>query len=357
MTRMPRNCLKFLGAALPVVFLLFACGHVPSSKKTDAKSTAKRGGGYYKDDGPGEEIPDKLDQIPDAVPRVEPLYRAAGKPYVVFGKTYVPDTRLRPFRQRGIASWYGKKFHGKKTSIGEAYNMFAMTAAHPTLALPSYARVTNVGNGKTVVVRVIDRGPFHSGRIIDLSYAAAHRLGYIGAGSAMVEIESILPGSAAPSNYASTAPAAAAKPLARPHEPAEAIPGDVPYETSLSSSAGLPEKGDALEALITRSDLPESGAAGDESGALDDPQAQPDVYLQLGAFSSADNAENFCSRLAQELDGLMEKLRIVAGSGMYRVQLGPYPGRDAAENVARKVRETVGYSPSFVRNAPWKAGK
>lgn len=353
---MPRNCLKFLGAALPVVFLLFACSHAPSSKKTDVssagKSSAKRGGGYYKDDGPGDEIPDKLDEIPDAVPRVEPLHRATGRPYVVFGKTYVPDTRLRPFRQRGIASWYGKKFHGKKTSIGEPYDMFSMTAAHPTLALPSYARVTNAGNGKTVIVRVIDRGPFHSGRVIDLSYAAAHRLGYIEAGSATVEIESILPGTAAPPDYASTAPAAAAKLSARPQDMAEALPDDVPSETLPFSPAVPPEKGDVLETLIARSDISEPEAAGNESGTGDNPQAQLDVYLQLGAFSSADNAENFRSRLAQELDWLMEKLRIVAGSGMYRVQLGPYPGRDAAENVARKVREAVGYSPSFVKNAP-----
>ena len=148
-------------------------------------------GGYYKDDGPGERPPPG--DIADAVPRLEPLHRFANRPYEVFGKSYVPQTALVAFRQRGAASWYGKRFHGSRTSSGEAYDMYKMTAAHPTLAIPSYARVTNLANGKSVVVRVNDRGPFHAGRIIDLSYAAAARLGYLQAGSAQVEVESIVP--------------------------------------------------------------------------------------------------------------------------------------------------------------------
>jgi rare lipoprotein A len=157
---------------------LAACGSSPK-------------GGYYKDDGPGERAPPS--STPDAVPRLEPLHRFANRPYEVFGKSYVPHTALQPFRQRGAASWYGKRFHGNRTSSGEAYDMYKMTAAHPTLAIPSYARVTNLANGKSVVVRVNDRGPFHAGRIIDLSYAAAARLGYLQAGSAQVEVESIVP--------------------------------------------------------------------------------------------------------------------------------------------------------------------
>ena len=179
-----------LPGVLLATALLAACGGQPArvgdgdtsvGTKAPRKSTVvqKRGGGYYKDDGPGDDIPDNLDDIPDAEPRLEPLHRFANRPYVVLGKSYTPDTSLRPLRQRGIGSWYGKKFHGQKTSIGEPYDMFAMTAAHPTLAIPSYVRVTNVASGKSVVVRVTDRGPFHADRIIDLSYAAAHRLGYI----------------------------------------------------------------------------------------------------------------------------------------------------------------------------------
>ncbi|HEX2197236.1 MAG TPA: septal ring lytic transglycosylase RlpA family protein, partial [Burkholderiales bacterium] len=144
------------------------------------------------DDGPHDSPPSHLAQVPDAVPRAEPLHRYANRPYTVFGRNYVPLASLQPFRQRGLASWYGKRFHGQKTASGETYDMYAMTAAHPTLPIPSYARVTHVASGRSVVVRVNDRGPFHPGRIIDLSYAAAHRLGYVQAGHAQVEVESLL---------------------------------------------------------------------------------------------------------------------------------------------------------------------
>ncbi len=152
----------------------------------------KRPGGYYKDDGPGDGR--KLAAIADAVPRVEPLHRYANRPYEQMGKKYVPLTRVGSYKQRGVASWYGKGFHGKSTSSGEPFDMYKMTAAHPTLPIPSYARVTIPANGRSVVVRINDRGPFHSGRAIDLSYAAAHRLGYVAQGSAQVEIEQIVPG-------------------------------------------------------------------------------------------------------------------------------------------------------------------
>src|SRR4029077_7354771 len=117
----------------------------------------------------------------------------ANRPYSVFGREYVPATSLRPYRERGVASWYGRRFHGEKTSNGEIYNMYAMTAAHPTLPLPSYARVTGVASGKSVIVRVNDRGPFLHGRVIDLSFAAASRIGIAQKGSGEVEAEAILP--------------------------------------------------------------------------------------------------------------------------------------------------------------------
>jgi rare lipoprotein A len=157
-------------------------------------SAPARPGGYYKDDGPGDNVPPNLSDIPDAEPRSEPLHRYANRPYKVFGVDYVPLAKIQPFRQTGVASWYGKRFHGQKTSSGELYDMYAMTAAHPTLPIPSYARVTSLANGRSVVVRVNDRGPFHASRIIDLSYAAAYRLGYIQAGSARVQVEAIVPG-------------------------------------------------------------------------------------------------------------------------------------------------------------------
>jgi rare lipoprotein A len=168
-----------------VCLLLAGCG-----------STANPGG-YYKDDGPHERPPANLDRVADAVPRSEPLHKFANRPYKALGKQYVPMTSLQPFRERGLASWYGKRYHGQKTSSGEVYDMYQMTAAHPTLPIPSYARVTSTKNGKSVVVRINDRGPFRSGRVIDLSYVAAHKLGYIQAGEAMVEVESIIPGRSA----------------------------------------------------------------------------------------------------------------------------------------------------------------
>ena len=151
-------------------------------------------GGYLKGDGPGGPPPVNLDKIADATPRAEPLNAGANTPYTALGRKYVPYTSLRPYRERGVATWYGRKFQGKRTASGERYDMYAMTAAHTILPIPSYARVTNLANGRSIVVRINDRGPFHSERIIDLSYAAAYKLGYVGAGSAKVEVEAILPG-------------------------------------------------------------------------------------------------------------------------------------------------------------------
>ena len=151
-----------------------------------------RRGGH--EDGPGA---GNLDRIADARPRSEPLNRGANSPYTALGRKYVPYQSLTPYRQRGVATWYGRKFHGKPTSSGERYDMYAMTAAHTLLPIPSYARVTNLSNGRSDVVRVNDRGPFHPERIIDLSYAAAYKLGFVNAGSVRVEVEAILPRSSA----------------------------------------------------------------------------------------------------------------------------------------------------------------
>ena len=165
-----------------MIALLAACGSSPkrAALERDAGVTAQkpvpaaaaprasRGGGYYQDDGPGDNPPANLDQIADAEPRLEPLARAANNPYTVFGQQYVPRKTLAPYRQRGVGSWYGRKFHGQRTSSGEPYDMYAMTAAHTTLPIPSYARVTNLANERSVIVRINDRGPFHSGRLIDL---------------------------------------------------------------------------------------------------------------------------------------------------------------------------------------------
>lgn len=157
---------------------------------------APRGGGYYLDDGPGNLQPAELQallSLPEPVPVAEPLHRWANRPYRVMGNDYRPMTRLEPFVERGVASWYGRRFHGRPTSIGESYDMYGLTAAHPTLPLPSYVRVTNLENARSVIVRVNDRGPFLHGRAIDLSFLAASRLGYVRNGSAQVEVELLHP--------------------------------------------------------------------------------------------------------------------------------------------------------------------
>ena len=307
---------------------LAACGNLPSNAPPPSEasggasvpSTAvrtpsatrkpqvvlKRGGGFYKDDGPGEEIPDGLDEVPDAEPRWEPLHKPAQRPYVVLGREYVPNTAVRPYKARGIASWYGKKFHGQKTSIGEPYDMFAMTAAHPTLALPTYVRVTHVQSGKAVVVRVIDRGPFHADRIIDLSYTAAYKLGLVQGGSGLVEVEALLPGESAP------------RPLPSPER-------DEIEEFTRRL---------AREEASTQTVATESALRG--------------VYLQLGAFGNADNAETLKNHLSRELDWLTDPMRIVAGKNVHRLQLGPYANRADAEKIAERIRLALGYRPTFV---------
>ena len=291
---------------LPAIVLLAACGSqpprptlergpAPNAGAAPAKRPAPmQGGGYYQDDGPGAHPPKDLLSIPDAVPRWEPLNQAANRPYSVFGREYVPLTHLEPYSARGMASWYGRKFNGQKTSDGEIYDMYGMSAAHPTLPIPSYARVTNLSNGKSVVVRVNDRGPFLDNRLIDLSYTAAAKLGIIGRGSAPVEVDSILPG-----------------------------------QTQLAAAPEI----DPIEQIA----LAAQAGSSPQAARLPESRDVRGVYLQLGAFGNRDNAEGFKSRLGGELQDLGDKLLVTATNGIYRVKLGPW--RDDAE--ARRVAERL----------------
>ena len=278
-------------AACVLAFALAGCGML--SKREAAPDVPARGG-YYKDDGPGEHPPADLAAIPDAEPRVEPLHRFANRPYQVFGRDYVPLAAVGAFRQRGIASWYGKRFHGGATSSGEPYDMYAMTAAHPTLPVPSYVRVTSVATGRSVVVRVNDRGPFHASRVIDLSYAAAYRLGAVEAGSALVEIEAIVPGGA----MLAAAPLAAA-----------------PAAERAAPAAEMEAKG---------------------------------VYLQLGAFAVRENAESFRARMMREFAWLPDAIQVIAGETLFRLHLGPYRSRDEARAIADRIRSQISLSPVLV---------
>jgi rare lipoprotein A len=347
-----------------LALLLAACGSTPqreappvatpgaSSKpapKKPASVVTKRGGGYYLDDGPADDIPDNLDAIPDAVPRWEPLARAPNRPYVALGKEYIPNTAVVPYQARGIASWYGKKYHGQKTSIGERYDMFSMTAAHPTLAIPSYVRVVNPANGKAVVVRVIDRGPFHADRVIDLSYTAAWKLGIINTGSGLVEVEAIIPGSAASSSYAqvgSPLPARADSKVA----PAKVAAAAATAPAAAPAGNGASEAAEERGLLLSPSDRAELAALEGKLKRAEAiaPAAASGVFLQLGAFASADNAESLKSRIGRDLEWLSEPIRIAPGNGLHRVQLGPYASRGDAEKMAEKIRLALGYKPTVV---------
>nr|WP_243729404.1 septal ring lytic transglycosylase RlpA family protein [Paludibacterium purpuratum] len=237
-----------------------------------------RNGAYFQNDGPADHIPVNLDLVPNAVPQDEPLIKAANLPYSAMGMSFRPDTSNTPYKVRGTASWYGKQFHGRRTTSGERYDMFAMTAAHPTLPIPSYIRVTNLKNGKAVVVRINDRGPFHRGRILDLSYAAAHKLGFVGQGSAKVLIERVWPTVETASN-----------PPAKP-----------------------------IDASLKQEDGPR--------------------YLQLGAFDQLSNAEALLKKLVDKLDTSYDpKLGIVNQKGTYMVRLGPFDSAAAVRNAAESL--------------------
>jgi rare lipoprotein A len=304
---------------LSLLLLLAACGSQPPRSVADAGgppgavppaptfpeqrppgSVLKRGGGFYLDDGPLDHSID-LAAIPDAVPRAEPLHRFANRPYAVLGRDYVPLPAAAGYRQRGTASWYGRRYHGQKTSSGEPYDMFAMTAAHPTLPIPSYVRVTRPDTGKSVVVRINDRGPFLHGRLIDLSYVAAWKLGLVDNGSGSVVVETVLPGTQTATSVAAAEPA----------PPVENRP------TVLED--------------------------------IQDPGERGGHYLQLGAFASRDNAESLKARLYRDLGELGDKL-VVRGSGsLHRLQLGPWADIAEARRIAEQLKTAFGLPSVLVR--------
>lgn len=290
--------------------LLAACGSAPTRTESGSTPVAPTTtpGGYLAGDGPDGNAPANIDATPDAIPKAEPLHRYANRPYKALGKEYIPLTAVGNYKERGIASWYGKKFHGQRTSIGETYDMYAMSAAHPTLPIPSYARVTNIGNGKSVVVRVNDRGPFMHDRIIDLSYTAAHKLGVISGGSAQVEVESLTPD-------AVTSPAA-------PVETVQSAPLDNTVTASPIAAAAVSPAAPAV--------APQAAAG---SGK---------VYLQLGAFKTRASAKNFMNKIQRKLGHSAQTLSLHSQGGMERVRLGTYENADVARAAAEKLHGKLG---------------
>jgi rare lipoprotein A len=281
--------------AIFTLVLLAACGGIAT--KPDAKVpgvVAKPGtGGYYLDDGPGDEAPADIDGIPDATLRTEPLLARANKPYVALGQEYIPFTTYAPYKQQGVASWYGKRYHGKKTSVGEVYDMYAMSGAHTILPLPSYVKVTNPVNGRSVVIRINDRGPFKHDRLIDLSYAAAYKLRLIGQGSGLVEVESI-----------DTSAEALKKLVSGKVKPSvDAIPKPIATAEPVAKLAGY--------------------------------------YVQAGAFKTEANSD----LLQKKIQGLPLAENVAVGKvyngDLYRVRIGPYSSREEADISAALIRKQL----------------
>jgi rare lipoprotein A len=273
-------------------------------------------GGYYQDDGPGANPPPNLRDVADAQVKYEPYAKYGNKPYSVLGQTYTPLVGDEPFTQRGIASWYGVKFHGQRTSSGEPYDMYKMTAAHPTLPIPSYARVTSLESGKSVVVRINDRGPFHSNRIIDVSYTAALKLGLLGKGSNEVQVERLFP--------------------------TDATRIATVRREATSASQALPGS-------------PEIAALMLEDRAQDDDAAQPAAralsrsgfYLQLGSFSRPGKAEEMSAQLVKA--GLAaDSLQVIAAGAVNRLLRGPFETRKEAQKAKRDLPRGLGIKPIIV---------
>lgn len=336
------------GVLLLMASLLSGCGSAPKVSavdqgKTSANTPVARSGtntspalpkansgrgGYYKDDGPGENIPPDLESTVDPIPLVEAFSRSGNRPYVVFGKTYTPMTdTTTALKQRGMASWYGKKFHGQKTSSGELYDMYKITAAHPTLPIPSYARVTNLENGKQVIVRINDRGPFHSSRIIDLSYTAALKLGYLGKGSSQLEVERLLP-----EDIEKMAENRKNQPLA--------ATSNVVLSSSKTPAAQLvPEAKSAKISLDDLILLQESKPAEkiDMNAA-----ATPGFYIQFGAYAIRANAELTMSRLKERLESRLPDFDIVQQGSLYRLISGPFSSRYEASSAMAQNGDLAG---------------
>lgn len=343
------RCPARVGAAAALVAALVLAGCATPPPGAPGRPRALPPGA----DGPppaGSDAPDPL-QVPDAEPKLEPI-RIGGpnKPYEVLGQSYTPQTGDDPLVERGLASWYGRKFHGRRTASGEVYNMHAMTAAHKTMPIPSYARVRNPANGREVVVRVNDRGPFSAGRVIDLSYAAAVKLG-VHRGVAPVEVERITYEDirAGLANRAPVVARAESLPATSPARPDASLPtvaAEVPagLPTASPSPPATPEVA-APAPVAAPAEAPLREAA---EPARAHTRAASGFWLQLGAFGQGGGAYGFQQRVAQELDWLAPLLTIFAEGGLHRLQAGPYASREQAREVGERVRAALALVPVIV---------
>ncbi len=292
---------------LTVMLVIAGCSSAP--KRSDSSIPSAPAPGR---DGPEANPPPDLQKIPDAAPKLEPIRKGGpNKPYEVGGESYTPMTNDAPLVERGLASWYGKKFHGRSTASGEVYDMYAMTAAHATMPIPSYARVRNPANGREVIVRVNDRGPFHGGRIIDLSYTAALKLDLL-RGVAPVEVERI--------TYQDIRTGAWMRGKESPQE----LPPPTAY--AAAEPVGAPQQETTAVVAATQDELPAPKAAA------------RGFWLQLGAFSKLDGAEALRAKVASGADWLAPLLAVFKDRQLNRLQAGPYATRADAMSAAAKLR-------------------
>lgn len=332
--------MKALPIVLAVTALLAGCASSgpttsPQRDSTDrqpAAAPSSGGGRYAMNSDAYPDNPPDVSQIPDAVPRVEPLSRGGNRPvYEVWGKTYnvLPDAR--GYARQGTASWYGEKFHGYATSNGEIYDMYEMTAAHRSLPLPTYARVTSLENGRSVIVRVNDRGPFHNDREIDLSYAAAARLDILERGTGRVKVEAIDAEVWLAENGGNGANRTSSGAV---QTAAQATPRSNPASQQASSA---PQQASAPTVS--------AGAAASSGSNQAGSNGMP-IYLQIAALGSADNARALKARLESELS---HPVRVADATGMYRVQVGPLAHAGQVEPVRAELRR-AGFEQAFIVN-------
>ncbi|MFG0380922.1 septal ring lytic transglycosylase RlpA family protein [Pseudomonas sp. zbq_18] len=274
-----------------------------------------------------------VSRIPDAVPM--PHYgRFKANPYTVMGKTYYPIQDGRRYNAIGTASWYGTKFHGQATANGEAYDLYGMTAAHKTLPLPSYVRVTNLENGKSVILRVNDRGPFYSDRIIDLSFAAAKKLGYAESGTARVKVEGI-----DPHEWWAAQGRPVPMVLAQPKMAAQAAPAPAASQVQQIEQYNPPPAQHAAAVLPVQVDVKKNASP-----------AASGLYLQVAAFANPDAAELLKDKLSQTVPAKVFISSVVLNQQiLHRVRLGPVETQAEAQQLQNSVRLANLGEPTMVR--------
>ena len=350
----PASSAERLAVAIGVLAILAGCASSPP--RGGSTTTARPPGGEARppargSDGPGANPPPDLASVADAEPRIEPI-RPGGpnKPYQALGRDYVPSVADAPVIERGLASWYGRKFHGQRTANGEIYDMYAMTAAHPTLPIPSYARIRNPANGRVVVVRINDRGPFHAGRIVDLSYVAALKLDLL-RGVAPVELERITSDEIRAGTWRRDGDGATRMAAARAR--AAPVATVTPIAPAASVASATPDTQDPAPVDVAPAARPSVTAPVVADAALavrPSSDAGRGFWIQLAAFREREGAQSFQRHVGADNDAgwLAPLLSTFADAALFRVQAGPYASRDEAEGVATRVRGALGIVPMIV---------